>query len=234
VWIQDEEWQENTNSGLTIKDLEGQKCFVGLDLAKGSDLNAVCLIFPYIKEGVTACLWRFWISKDRINQKDMDFTHWVHTGEIKAVDAPVIPALLVASECLDFFSKYDVQLIGYDRFIATHGAITTFLDAGLNMMPFAQGAATLSLPTNEVWEMARRKELEHFDNPVIRWMVGNVVLSYDSNLNCKPDKLKSGRKIDGVMSLIFAKCAQLEYEHEKAEGLRTGTSIYEKKDMLMI
>ena len=46
--------------------------------------------------------------------------------------------------------------------------------------------------------------LLHGGCPVMRWMFGNVVLSMDPSANIKPNKEKSGEKIDGVVALVMA------------------------------
>jgi phage terminase large subunit-like protein len=247
VWIPDAVWSKDTGIQISKEDLRGQKCFVGLDFAKGTDMNAACLLFPYVIEGKLICLWKFWMAKDKAKQSGVDFSHWIYKGEIKAVDHPVIRADIVSGDTLNWLRDYDPIWVGYDRYLSTHSAITAFFDAGFKefdekneiderqLLPFAQGPPTLSVPTNDIYEQAHLGNIIHFDNPVMRWMVGNVVLYYDSNNNCKPDKSKSGNKIDGVMALIFARTAQMQYEYELNEkGRNNGPSVYETKDILMI
>ena len=39
------------------------------------------------------------------------------------------------------------------------------------------------------------------DNKVTKYCFKNVVLKYDYNFNCKPDKSKATNKIDGTISM---------------------------------
>jgi len=48
-----------------------------------------------------------------------------------------------------------------------------------------------------------RKE-RHNGNPVLNWMMGNMVARKDANENIRPDKEKSSEKIDGGVALIMA------------------------------
>jgi phage terminase large subunit-like protein len=45
--------------------------------------------------------------------------------------------------------------------------------------------------------------LRHNGNAVLRWMAGNVAGKTDPAGNVKPDKAKSGDKIDGIVALIM-------------------------------
>ena len=47
-------------------------------------------------------------------------------------------------------------------------------------------------------------QLEHFGNPVMRWMMRNVVVYVDKNGNISCDKKRSREKIDGVIASITA------------------------------
>lgn len=72
------------------------------------------------------------------------------------------------------------------------------------MVQFGQGFISMSSPSKELERMILGLELEHFGNRVLSWMAGNVVTLRDPAGNIKPDKAKSGDKIDGITSLIMA------------------------------
>jgi phage terminase large subunit-like protein len=46
--------------------------------------------------------------------------------------------------------------------------------------------------------------LKHGGNPVLTWHMANVVPSFDSNMNIKPNKARSPDKIDGACALFMA------------------------------
>ena len=47
-------------------------------------------------------------------------------------------------------------------------------------------------------------KVEHFGNPVLRWMLSSTVVKTDPAGNIKPDKEKSVQKIDGIVAAIMA------------------------------
>ena len=52
----------------------------------------------------------------------------------------------------------------------------------------------------------------HGGDPVLRWMMGNVVLKIDPSGNIKPDKANSGDKIDGAVAAVMALGEYLTFE----------------------
>jgi len=48
------------------------------------------------------------------------------------------------------------------------------------------------------------EKIEHFGNPVLRWMLASTVVKTDPAGNIKPDKEKSVLKIDGIVAGIMA------------------------------
>lgn len=62
----------------------------------------------------------------------------------------------------------------------------------------------MSSPSKELERMVLGRELEHLGNRVLSWMAGNAVTLQYLAGNIKPDKAKSGRKIDGITALVMA------------------------------
>jgi phage terminase large subunit-like protein len=60
------------------------------------------------------------------------------------------------------------------------------------------------MPTKEFERIVGLGIVDHYDNPVARWMLSNVVIREDVNGNRRPDKKKSSEKIDGIVAAIMA------------------------------
>jgi phage terminase large subunit-like protein len=67
-------------------------------------------------------------------------------------------------------------------------------------------------PTLALEEMVAKGELKHDGNPVMRWMISNVIIDRDPAGNIKPTKGKSSGKIDGVVAAIMAIGASIKTE----------------------
>ena len=72
----------------------------------------------------------------------------------------------------------------------------------------------MSFPSKEYEKNALQGKLLHGEDEVLRWMMGNVKLRLDPSGNIKPDKSKSGDKIDGVVAAVMAIGEALTFEEE--------------------
>ena len=85
----------------------------------------------------------------------------------------------------------------------------------------------MSVPTKEFESSVLRDEYNFLGNPVIRWMMKNVVIYKDPNDNIKLDKARSRNKIDGVVASVDAIGGYLNTE-------RDGREIYQNHDLRII
>ena len=69
-----------------------------------------------------------------------------------------------------------------------------------------------TIKTKDYYKEITNEQLEHFGNPVARWMMANVVLKVDPVGQIMPDKSKSQYKIDGVAAMVNAKAVDLRME----------------------
>jgi phage terminase large subunit-like protein len=74
----------------------------------------------------------------------------------------------------------------------------------MEIAQMGQGFASMSPPTKELERLVLDQQYRHGGNPVMRWMVDNVVVRTDPAGNLKPDKQRSTEKIDGVVAGIMA------------------------------
>jgi phage terminase large subunit-like protein len=219
VWIQDETWMKNSY-GINPEDLIGATCYGGLDLSTGIDLNSFCLYFPRFRElngrWVSPVLWWHWLPKTMVKTETFDYTEWVDRGLITVTEGVfenVIDHKKVTLDICQLPQKYNIQAIAFDQRLAYHGAVQ---DLGIvfgtsqdeqfisGLYPFTQSMPNVSLATKEAEKLIHNEQLEHFGDPVARWMMGNVVLKKDAIGQIMPDKSKSQYKIDGVAALINA------------------------------
>jgi len=70
----------------------------------------------------------------------------------------------------------------------------------------------VSMATKALETEIHNEQLEHFNNPVARWMMGNIVLKKDAIGQIMPDKSKSQYKIDGIAALIDAKAVDIRMD----------------------
>ena len=227
VWIQDEIWMKNSY-GFDPDVLIGQTCYGGLDLSTGIDLNAFALYFPKLEEVdgrmISPVLWWFWIPKSKVKTEDFDYTEWVEQGFITVTEGVfenVIDHKKIIFDICELPKKYAIHAIAFDQRAAYHGVVQelgvvfgTSEDEQFiqGLYPFTQSMPNVSLATKALEKEIVNAQLEHFNNPVARWMMANVVLKKDPAGQIMPDKSKSQYKIDGVAALVNAKAVDIRID----------------------
>ena len=108
---------------------------------------------------------------------------------------------------------YQISSISFDRWNSST-LVTQLTGDGVLMAPIGMGYASQSAPLRELERLILEKKLIHEGDPVLRWMVRNVMIERDPAGNVKLSKSKAGDKIDGVMAL---NCAVAEWMTRTAE-----------------
>lgn len=225
-WLDLLKWDEC--SGDVIEDdLEGADAYGGLDLASTSDVAAFVLLIPE-PDGSLAVVPRFWVPEETVQERSIrdgvPYDDWVRRGLIDATPGNVIDYRYIRNCIEELGEKYYIKEIAFDRWGATQ-IIQELEDAGFTVVQFGQGYASMAAPTKELMTQVLNKNLRHGGNPVLRWMADNMVVKTDPAGNIKPDKGKSGEKIDGIVALIMA------LDRATRGG---GGSIYDERGILTV
>lgn len=235
VWVQDETWMKNSH-GIDPKELIGAKCYGGLDLSTGIDLNAFSLYFPNFKQvggkWISPVLWWFWIPRSMVKTEHFDYSDWVERGLITVTDGVfenVIDHKKIIHDISQLPAIYNIEAIAFDQRLAYHGVVqelgiifgTSESDEFIQgLYPFTQSMPNVSLATKAIETQIHAFQLEHFSNPVARWMMGNVVLKKDAIGQIMPDKSRSQFKIDGIAALVNAKAVDLRMQASGTIGTK--------------
>jgi phage terminase large subunit-like protein len=208
VWVPDAVWILNQNPELKASDLKGARCYGGLDCARISDLNSFGLIFPEFIElrgkVITPILSFTWLPEEKLKTPDhINYQKWVDQKHLIKTEGNVADFNKIEHDILEIIDQYDFQGFDYDPAYAAN-VVSNLAAQGVPCTPLRQGFLSLTAPTNELERMALAGLIEHFNNPVLRWMMSNVVLSYDPAGNIKLDKGKSQNKIDALAAIVNA------------------------------
>lgn len=205
VWITPDKWNE-TAGEVDAGALAGCECYGGLDLSTTTDISALTLTFP-MPDGSYKNLYEFWIPKDRIEERvrrdRVPYDVWVRDGLIHATDGAVIDYDFIEHRILELSRRYRIRELAYDPYNATE--ITNHLiDNGVEMVVFRQGFVSVSPAAKQLEILIMSQKYHHGGNPVMNWMMSNVVIRQDPAGNIKLDKEKSREKIDGPVSAVMA------------------------------
>jgi phage terminase large subunit-like protein len=237
-----DEWTEQSERWISIdkwdacaepraeRDLLGELCFGGLDLASTRDITAFVLAFP--DDGAFDLLCRFWVPdeqmRERVKTDRVPYDVWLKQGFLKTTPGNVTDYDFIREEIRELAAKYDIREIAYDRWGATQLA-TQLQEDGAEMVEFGQGFGSMAAPTKELERLMLDKKIRHGGHPIMRWMASNVAVKRDPADNMKIDKSKSTEKVDGMVALAMAIGRASVFLNEPPER-----SVYEDRDLLVL
>jgi phage terminase large subunit-like protein len=227
-WLSTTAWDEcGKGSDLQPEDLLGKKCYGGLDLSSTLDITAFVLWFP----DFNALLCHFFVpmracrERERLNKARFD--GWADAGFINITSGETVDYDHVRAVVLKAQQEYDLRKVAIDRWNSTQLA-QQLIAEDVKVEGFGQGFASMTAPSKHFESLVIAKTLIHFNNPVLRWMAGNVAVETDAAGNLKPTKAKSTEKIDGIVAAIMAIGIALSDDTGDTE------SVYESRGIIML
>lgn len=228
VWIPDKTWA-SIPSVVPIEELPGCTCTAALDLASVNDYCSLVLMFEQAAR--YQFLWWFWIPRSKYEERtellreNANVLEWVKRGHVIVTDGNVTDYDYIVATIQQLATIYNIKAIAYDPWNASKIAVQ-LTEIGANMQPFTQTIGNYATPTKEFERIVGMGIIDHYDNPVARWMLSNVVIREDANGNRRPDKGKSSEKIDGIVAALMA-LGQSMSDRAEAEQ-----SIYEERGLV--
>jgi phage terminase large subunit-like protein len=202
AWMDIRAWERCANTSLRLEDFEGQPCWVGIDLASKIDVASMAVVFE--QEGKTVCFLRHFLPEETVfAAANSQYQGWMNAGRLIASPGNVIDFELIESELLDWTSRFEVKAVAFDPFQATQFS-TRMLAQGLPMIEVRPTVLNFSEPMKQLEALALTTKLAFDGDPVLTWMVSNVVCHRDAKDNIYPRKERPENKIDGVVALLMA------------------------------
>ena len=203
AWMNMRSWDANARPDLVIDDFLGKSCYIGLDLASKTDVAALSVLFPDENGGYTV-FNKYYLPEDTIyGGTNAQYEGWQKSGRILATAGAVIDFEYIENDLIDLCARFDVKEIPYDPWQATQLA-SRMVEQGLPMVEIRASVANFSEPMKSLEALALTGKMLHDGDPVMGWMVSNVVAHLDAKDNIYPRKERPENKIDGVVALIMA------------------------------
>jgi phage terminase large subunit-like protein len=202
TWIPADKWIE-AGTDFDVSELEGKSCYGGLDLASTRDLCSLCLYFPEDKKAI----WWHWVPEEEAIQRErndgLPYRQWANDGWINLTPGNVRDDDSIINDIIKAVAPFYLESLAFDRYGANNIA-PKLSDAGMEVNPFGQGFVSMSAPTKQIERLIFMNELDHGNNPVMKWQCSNVAIQQDPAENIKIAKNKSTEKVDGMVALAMA------------------------------
>ncbi|MBT2600955.1 MULTISPECIES: terminase TerL endonuclease subunit [unclassified Oceanobacillus] len=189
------------------KDVLQYPVFLGLDLSSTTDLTSIGKVFQ-LPERKFIIQQHSFMPEDKLNERmktdNVRFDLWRDQGYITTTPGSVVDYSYVEQHILDMRDEgYNIIEIDYDKWNATH-LVQILENHGFTMVEIPQFLRHLSSATKELRSGAYRKEVNHFDDPLLHWALSNAVTKQDAQENIMLDKEKSTERIDPAAAVINA------------------------------
>jgi phage terminase large subunit-like protein len=188
----------------------GADCYAALDLSNRIDITSYTLVFPIYENGELLrydVIPYFWIPRetaiDREKRESIPYGQWERQKYITITEGNSVDQNLIKQNILEINKEYNVKKIACDPWQA-HKVMGEFGDEGYEVVEFRQNVQSYSDPCKYLQSLVLDEQINHFNNPVLRWMAGNMVVKVDHNSNVYPSKQRAINKIDGIITLIMA------------------------------
>jgi phage terminase large subunit-like protein len=160
--------------------------------------------------------------------KGADKTHyqgWHRDGWLTLTPGNITDFDYIEDDLIASKGEHEVIEVLYDPFHMTQMA-THLQGEGFPMVEYGMTVKNFSEPMKSVEAAVLTKHLHHNGDPVLRWMMSNVVARTDAKDNIFPRKEFPQNKIDGAVALIMAMA--------RAQNSPDTRSVYEREDRGLI
>jgi phage terminase large subunit-like protein len=196
---------------IDMASAKGLTWYAGLDLSTKLDITALVLV---AKDGADFfnILPFFWLPEDnmqdRSNQEASKYRQWSSKGLITLTEGNVVDFAAVRRRLNELRDEtgLDIRQVAFDPWGATQLA-QQLTEDGFQMIEVGQTFRHLSEATKELQSSIVHGNVRHGGHPVLRWMADCMTVKSDINGNVrpvKPDRLKSSKRIDGIVALVLA------------------------------
>ncbi len=228
AWMDMRAWEACADRTLDAEHFTGEPAWVALDLASKVDIAAKVSLHMREIEGKQHffCFGQYYLPRETVDRgENSQYQGWESMGLLTVTDGAVIDFDVIEEDLLSDCSRFEVREVPYDPFQATQLS-TRMAAQGVPMVEMRPTVLNFSEPMKQLEALVLQKRLHHNGDPVLSWMMSNVVAHMDAKDNIYPRKERPENKIDGVVALIMALGRAL------ADDSNGGASVYDERGLL--
>jgi phage terminase large subunit-like protein len=213
AWMTSDLWQTCANPAFSLEELRKYPCRIGVDLAEIRDFAALELVFK-LGPQLYAAFGKYYLPKITIDKSPIaQMSGWVRDGYIVETDGDQADFALIQRQILEWCGAFNVQGIDFDRALAAQMQQDLKRTLEPKMGRDAVDRFIITVPQNVetmdgAMKMTERlvlaKGIQHDGNPVMAWMISNVVVERNHKDEIYPRKAggkDSANKIDGPVAM---------------------------------
>lgn len=201
-WMDMRKWDACADQSLEITDFGGEECYMALDLASKTDIAAKINLF--VRDGEYYAFGDYYLPRETVDKgENAQYSGWESLGLLTVTEGAIIDFQVIEDKILNDCKQFEVIEVPYDPFQATQLSMR-LLNQGVNMVEVRPTVLNFSEPMKQLEALVLSGKFHHNGDPILTWMVSNVVCHTDAKDNIYPRKERPENKIDGVVALIMA------------------------------
>lgn len=202
-WMDMRAWEKCADTSLQLSDFAGEKCWGGLDLAQKKDFAAYVKVFE--RDGIWYVFTRLYLNELAVQESgNAHLSGWARSGYVQVTDGDITDFDVLADDMRSDCRQFDMQEIAFDPALSMYFA-GKLIEEGLPLVEIAQRSLFFTPPLIQVENLVLEKKLKFDGNPVMTWMVSNLVVKVSKfNELRSPTKERPENKIDGPMAMLMA------------------------------
>ncbi|WP_175712469.1 terminase TerL endonuclease subunit [Burkholderia ambifaria] len=221
AWMDMRAWERCADRDMRLDDFDGERCWIGMDLAEKTDFAALVLVFE--RAGTFYVFPRFYLNEYAVeNGSNSQYSGWERAGHIIVNEGNATDFDLIADDIRRFCGMFDVQEIPFDPAMSRYFA-TQLVKEGLPLVEIRQAPIFFTQPIIQTENLVLEGKLRFDGNPAMTWMVSNVVVTTSRYNGLKhPTKERPENKIDGPVAMFLALGRAMmgdESDDDVADGL---------------
>lgn len=197
-------------SDLTIEDMKGKECYLGLDLSSGGDLTSIALAFPLENEKIYIYSHSFMPElrlAEHEKTDDVPYRMWVNKGLLTLTSGAFgvkTDYKFIINHLKELIEKYEIRIleVGYDN----HNASVFLQDLeflACDLTEIKQSAKSLNDATVDFQLSVKANQLLYDkENDLLKWSIANATTTSNSFGEIKIDKQAQKYRIDPVDAVM--------------------------------
>ncbi|QKE40347.1 MAG: terminase large subunit [Ferrovum myxofaciens] len=202
AWMDMRSWEACADPTLNEDEFIGEECYVALDLASKVDIAAKAKLFQ--RDGKFYAFLTYYLPESAAEDgRNSQYSGWARQGLLTLTPGNVTDFDQIEAELVADASRFQIIEVPFDPFQATQLS-SHMLAEGLPMVEMRPTVLNFSEPMKQLEALVLQKRFVHNGDPILSWMISNVVCHRDQKDNIYPRKEREENKIDGVVALIMA------------------------------
>lgn len=199
-------------SDLSIENMKGKECYLGIDLSSGGDLTSISLVFPLEHEKIYIYSHSFMPElrlAEHEKTDDVPYRMWVNKGLLTLTSGAFgvkTDYKFIINHLKELIEKYEIRIleVGYD----SHNASVFLQDLDFlacDLTEIKQSAKSLNDATKDFQLSVKANQLLYDkENDLLKWSIANATTTSNSFGEIKIDKQAQKYRIDPVDAVIDA------------------------------